>query len=53
MASMQIQKNPDASWKLLEAFYTDEDVAKLLVDGIEGTNYVRQWRWNNLLSRRS
>lgn len=33
-------KNPDASWKLLEAFYTDEDVAKLLVDGIEGTNYV-------------
>lgn len=33
-------KNPDASWKLLEAFYTDEDVTKLLVDGIEGTNYV-------------
>lgn len=33
-------KNPDASWKLLEAFYTDEEVATLLLDGIEGSHYV-------------
>lgn len=33
-------KNPDASWTLLEAFYTDEEVATILLDGIEGTHYV-------------
>lgn len=33
-------KNPDAAWTLLEAFYTDADVATLLLDGIEGTHYV-------------
>jgi len=33
-------KNPDAAWKLIEAIYTDTDVATLLIDGIEGTHYV-------------
>ena len=33
-------KNPDAAWKLMEAIYTDSEVATVLVDGIEGTHYV-------------
>ncbi len=33
-------KNPDAAWKLMEAIYTDSEVATLLVDGIEGSHYV-------------
>lgn len=33
-------KNKDASWKALEALYSDAEVSTLLTDGIEGTNYV-------------
>ena len=32
--------HPDEAWKLLEAVYTDSDVATLLECGIEGTHYV-------------
>ncbi|MDO5425264.1 MAG: ABC transporter substrate-binding protein [Eubacteriales bacterium] len=33
--------NPDAAWQFIEAVYTDSDIATLLVDGIEGTHYVK------------
>lgn len=33
-------KNKDAAWKMMEALYMDEDVIKLLVNGVEGSNYV-------------
>jgi len=33
-------KHPDESWKLMEAIYTDAEVATLLIDGIEGIHYV-------------
>lgn len=32
--------HPDAAWKLMEAFYTDKDIATLLINGIEGKHYV-------------
>ncbi|MCI9109422.1 MAG: ABC transporter substrate-binding protein [Lachnospiraceae bacterium] len=32
--------NPDASWTALEALYTDREIGVLLVNGIEGKNYV-------------
>jgi ABC-type sugar transport system, periplasmic component len=34
-------KHPDESWKLIEAMYTDKDVATLLIDGMEGTHYIK------------
>lgn len=34
-------KVPDAAWTALQMFYTDEDICTLLVDGIEGTHYVK------------
>ncbi len=33
-------KHPDESWKLMEAMYTDPEVATLLIDGIEDTHYI-------------
>lgn len=33
-------KDVDAAWTALEALYTDDDVRTLLVQGIEGLNYV-------------
>ena len=33
--------NPDAAWKLMEAVYTDPEVATVLECGIEGTHYVK------------
>ena len=32
--------NKDAAWKVLEALYTDPDVANMVAYGIEGTDYV-------------
>lgn len=33
-------KNPDASWKALEALYTDKEIGTLIANGIEGKHYV-------------
>ncbi|MDO4283924.1 MAG: ABC transporter substrate-binding protein [Eubacteriales bacterium] len=33
-------KNPDAAWTMLEALYSDAEVATLLANGIEGQNYI-------------
>lgn len=33
-------KNPDAAWKMMEIMYCDEEVIKLLVNGVEGVHYV-------------
>lgn len=33
-------KDPDASWTVLEALYTDKEIGTLLTNGIEGRNYV-------------
>jgi putative aldouronate transport system substrate-binding protein len=35
-----LSSHPDEAWTLLEALYTDDDLATLLVDGIEGVHYV-------------
>lgn len=32
--------NPDAAWTAMEALYTDKEIGALLVNGIEGKNYV-------------
>lgn len=34
-------KKPDAAWTALQMFYTDQDIAILLQDGIEGKHYVK------------
>lgn len=33
-------KHKDAAWKVLEALYTDPDIANMIAYGIEGTDYV-------------
>lgn len=32
---------PDASWSVLEMLYTDKEIGTLLVNGVEGKNYVK------------
>lgn len=34
-------KKKEAAWKLLEALYTDPEIANMVAYGIEGTDYVR------------
>lgn len=33
-------KHKDAAWKVMEAIYTDPDVANMIAYGVEGTDYV-------------
>lgn len=32
--------HPDEAWKVLEALYTDKEIGTLIVNGIEGKNYI-------------